>query len=183
VISGEGDCGSSSGQSCGSSSTGFSNFGHSFIITQLANSANPSQLDPGKYYGGDLLDDSTLSMEAQGDKPNVEDEVLQRTAKTWLTERPLRYAHVMYKRNTYWYQRLHAISFAREQDPDPYDVTTLKTREDAWYCSKLVWRSYLVATGDDLDPDWGFFVTPHDLENSGHLITLYHYRRPDVVLP
>jgi uncharacterized protein YycO len=116
-------------------------------------------------------------MEAQGDRSNVADEVLERPAQTWFDDSGLRYAHVMYHGGTYWAYRNDAIAYARGQDPDPYSAFTSKPNRSDWYCSKLVWRAYKDATGDDLDPDWGYWVFPTDLEGSGHLISVYHYRK------
>lgn len=68
-----------------------------------------------------------------------------------------------------------AVAYARAQDPDPYAVLTTKGNEAEWYGSKLVGKAYENSTGDDLDPNWGPYVFPTDLERSGHPITVYHY--------
>ena len=171
VISGEKDCGSSSGTGCssssGGSSSGPSNLGHSLLITKLNNNGQ---------WGGDFTSASTLSMEAVGDRPNPADEVVERQAYTWFNSTNLEYALVLYHKMATWAERDQTIALARAQDPDPYDALTMKNNWDEWYCSKLIYATYKNTTGDDLDPNWGFFVFPSDLENSGHLITTYFYR-------
>lgn len=79
VISGEKECGSTSGSSsgtCSSSSGGGSsgsNLSHSLIITQL---------DSGEQWGGDFTSFQTLSMESIGDQPDPAEEVVERRAYT-----------------------------------------------------------------------------------------------------
>lgn len=61
--------------------------------------------------------------------------------------------------------RLDARDYCVNQIGEPYDLTTLKTSEDRWYCSKLAWASYWHVTGLDLDGDLGLYVWPIDLVN------------------
>ncbi|MFH1120950.1 MAG: hypothetical protein V1775_14125 [Bacteroidota bacterium] len=39
-------------------------------------------------------------------------------------------------------------------------------KNETWYCSLLVWQSYLNVTGIDLDPNGGYMVYPNDLISS-----------------
>lgn len=64
-------------------------------------------------------------------------------------------------------QRLAARDYCREQDGEPYELTSLKTTETDWYCSKLCWASYWFTAGKDLDADGGLYVWPIDLVNDG----------------
>ncbi len=189
VISGEKDCGvssgtsspngssassgCSSGTSSGGSFGGWSNLGHSLIITRLGgvNVASNGR------WGGDYLNDETKSMEAIGTDYSRNDQVLERKAKTWFDTSGLRKALVLYHDQATWSEREQAVAIAKDQDPDPYDFWSLKTNDTEWYCSKLIWFAYRRATGDSLDPTWGFWVSPNDLEHSGHLTTVYHYEK------
>ena len=86
---------------------------------------------------------------------------------------------VRYHREAAWSGRSEAIAYARGQNDDTYPVFTSKFTRTKWYCSKLVWRAYREATGDDLDSDWGFYVFPNDIEQSGNLHTVYRYIAPE----
>ncbi|MFN3596418.1 MAG: hypothetical protein ACK41D_04005 [Rubricoccaceae bacterium] len=157
-----------SGERASGSSSGPSNLGHTLIITRLSS---------GQRTGGDFDAFTTRSMEATGYQPNRADEVVERTARTWFGVPDLNYVKVRYHRRATWSERKAAIAIARAQDPDPYSVWTSKTNSDYWYCSKLVWYAYRYSTGDSLDSDWGFWVFPNDIENSGHLVTVYYFVR------
>ena len=101
--------------------------------------------------------------------------MVEREAEYWFKDTNLEYAYVRYHRGASWEDRELAVQIAELQDEDPYTVMTKKTNPNYWYCSKLVWYAYNVATGDNLDPSWGFWVSPWDLENSNVLTTVYHY--------
>lgn len=45
----------------------------------------------------------------------------------------------------------------------PYSIFTSKSSNNAWYCSKVVWRAFWDATSWDLDGDGGFWVFPGDI--------------------
>lgn len=152
----------------GSGSSGSGNLGHSAIVTEL---------DSGEDGDGDFMNYDTQVMEAIGDRPNPADEVVEREARQyWIDDGyTVNHVKVRYHWHTSFDKRNHAIAYARAQDPDPYSALSAKWTEGKWYCSKLVWKAYNEATGDDLDPNWGYWVMPEDLENSGHLRTVYHF--------
>lgn len=105
------------------------------------------------------------------------EQVQERPARTWFDRAIVERTVVRYHPRATWTQRELAVSLARMQDPDPYSIFTRKTTHDKWYCSKLVWWVYRRAQGDNLDPDWGFWVTPDDLRRSGNLTTVLDYTR------
>jgi uncharacterized protein YycO len=116
-------------------------------------------------------------MEAIGERSNAADEVIERAARIYWINEGNRVNHVMvrFHPNASWTERGAAISKARTEDPDPYNAFSPKWWDYSWYCSKLVWDAYGEVTGDDLDPNWGYWVMPEDLERSGHLRTAYHF--------
>jgi Spy/CpxP family protein refolding chaperone len=65
--------------------------------------------------------------------------------------------------------RTSAAGYARAQLGEPYTLTTSKTNQSKWYCSKLVWASYYWRSGHsiNLDPNGGFWVTPDNLWYTG----------------
>ncbi len=166
VISGDTDNGK------GSAGTG--NLGHSSIVTVLDNNEN-------QWGRGNFMNFGTMVMEAIGKEPNEEDEVLERAARTYWHDlgHEVKHVKVRFHKDAQWSERQHAVDYARGQDPDHYSALTPKWTQGAWYCSKLVWVAYDQATGDDLDPDWGYWVTPGDLEASGHLRSVYHFINSD----
>lgn len=143
-------------------------FGHTSIITRFQSGANT---------GGNFTLSTTFAMEAVGERGNVADEVVERPARTyWLDENSPEDVYVRFHHDASWNERTAAVQYALNQDPDPYGYFSVKSNQDEWYCSKLIWRAYLQATGDDLDHDWGIWVFPGDLEYSGHLRTVYRFR-------
>jgi len=44
-------------------------------------------------------------------------------------------------------ERLDARDYCGEQEGEPYELTSLKTTETDWYCSKLAWASYWFTKG------------------------------------
>lgn len=62
-------------------------------------------------------------------------------------------------------KRTAARSYCRAQAGEPYNITSSKSNQSAWYCSKLAWASYRYTAGVDLDGDGGVWVWPIDLVN------------------
>ncbi|MDI6815792.1 MAG: hypothetical protein QME41_01180 [Actinomycetota bacterium] len=63
-------------------------------------------------------------------------------------------------------QRTAAKNYCAAQNGEPYSVTSLKSNQSAWYCSKLGWASYnYTAANKDLDGNGGLYVWPIDLVN------------------
>jgi hypothetical protein len=60
-------------------------------------------------------------------------------------------------------KRASARSYCRAQLGEPYDISSSKSSQSAWYCSKLCWSSYRYTGSVDLDADGGFWVWPIDL--------------------
>lgn len=58
--------------------------------------------------------------------------------------------------------------YARAQNGEPYNISSSKTDQSRWYCSKLAWASWRYTRGIDLDGDGGYWVWPVDLINSRH---------------
>ncbi len=163
IISGEVDGGWLAGWESGI-------LGHTSIVTDLSSFQNE---------GGVFESDNTLVFEAIGKKDPVEDEILERPATMyWGRDGSHRSIHVRYHPDASWDQRARAVEYAMAQDDDIYLATTSKINRTRWYCSKLVWRAYREATGDDLDVDWGYFVFPDNIERSHVLETAYYYFRP-----
>lgn len=50
--------------------------------------------------------------------------------------------------------------------PEQQTVAGSLMKNETWYCSLLVWQSFLNVTGIDLDPNGGYMVYPNDLINS-----------------
>lgn len=144
-------------------------FGHTSIITQLHNFQDT---------GGIFGDERTKVMEAVGYGGPSSNEVIERPARVyWLDQgQHVDNVVVLYHPTAGWTRRSEAIAYARAQDPDVYSAFTPKFDRRRWYCSKLIWRAYRQATGDDLDHDWGYFVFPGDIENSNILHTAYRFR-------
>lgn len=61
--------------------------------------------------------------------------------------------------------RVRARDYARTQMGEPYLITSSKSDQSRWYCSKLLWSSYRYTSGLDLDADGGYWVWPVDLVN------------------
>jgi len=61
--------------------------------------------------------------------------------------------------------RAKARSYCRSQNGEPYLISSSKTDQSRWYCSKLAWSSYKYTAGVDLDGDGGYWVWPVDLIN------------------
>lgn len=136
-----------------------------------------------QHSGGTFTDDLTTTMEAIGKKDDAcidipqADQVQERPARTWFNRSVIQRTALRHDHQASWSQRATAVMIARVQNPDSYSIFTRKTEASLWYCSKLVWFAYRRATGRSLDPDWGFWVTPHDLTASGNLRTVLHYTR------
>jgi hypothetical protein len=64
-------------------------------------------------------------------------------------------------------KRAAARSYCRIQLSEPYDISSSKSNQSAWYCSKLCWSSYRYTVSFDLDADGGYWVWPIDLVNDG----------------
>jgi len=64
--------------------------------------------------------------------------------------------------------------YCRYQNGEPYVITSTKSDQSRWYCSKLVWASYYYNVGSthestdpDLDGTGGTWVSPFDLVIDG----------------
>ena len=142
-------------------------FGHDAIVTQLSSGGDT---------GGLFMDYATRGMEAKMEGSNSE-EVIERSVRTyWMDESDPVDVRLMWDPQATTAQRNTAVSYARAQDPDTYWLGSKITRHQ-WYCSKLVWRSYRRATGDDLDHDEGYYVYPRDIHYSGHVLTFYRFQQ------
>ncbi|PKQ15284.1 MAG: hypothetical protein CVT67_10280 [Actinobacteria bacterium HGW-Actinobacteria-7] len=64
-------------------------------------------------------------------------------------------------------KRTKARSYCRAQNGEPYNITSLKSDQAHWYCSKLCWSSYKYTAAIDLDGNGGTYVWPIDLVNDG----------------
>lgn len=60
-------------------------------------------------------------------------------------------------------KRVSARNYCRSQNGEPYVLTSSKTNQSQWYCSKLVWASYKYTSNIDLDYNGGYYVWPEDL--------------------
>lgn len=74
------------------------------------------------------------------------------------------------------YQKADVVAYAEEQVGEPYDLFSGRWSENAWYCSKLVWRAWY-REGYDLegriDEERGTYVTPGDILASPFTVTFY----------
>lgn len=61
--------------------------------------------------------------------------------------------------------RAKARSYARAQLGETYNISSSKSDQSAWYCSKLGWAAYRFTASIDLDADGGYWVWPIDLVN------------------
>lgn len=69
----------------------------------------------------------------------------------------------------YWDSRaLYARNYARAQNGEPYNISSSKSDQSRWYCSKLAWAAWRYTAGVDLDGDGGYWVWPVDLISSRH---------------
>lgn len=60
-------------------------------------------------------------------------------------------------------KRAAARSYCLKQLGESYDISSSKSNQSAWYCSKLCWSSYRYTAATDLDGDGGAWVWPIDL--------------------
>jgi hypothetical protein len=85
-----------------------------------------------------------------------------------LREAPLKY-RTYDKAYGLWVPSLSASAraacraYCAAQAGEPYLITSSKSDQSKWYCSKLVWASYWYRAGKDLDANGGYWVTPVDL--------------------
>lgn len=66
--------------------------------------------------------------------------------------------------------RERARNYARSQMGEPYLITSSKSDQSHWYCSKVCWSSYRYTAGIDLDGDGGYYVWPVDLINDSQTV-------------
>lgn len=71
---------------------------------------------------------------------------------------------IQYKYGLTSTQRTTIVTYLNNQVGEPY-AFSLKTNENSWYCSKLVWKAYK-QVNIDIDYDGGAEVTPTDILNS-----------------
>ncbi len=60
-------------------------------------------------------------------------------------------------------KRLAARNYCRAQKGEPYVITSSKSDQSRWYCSKLLWASYKYTSGVDIDGNTGLYVWPADI--------------------
>nr|WP_052696216.1 YiiX/YebB-like N1pC/P60 family cysteine hydrolase [Palaeococcus ferrophilus] len=85
--------------------------------------------------------------------------------------------------NTNDYVRQNAVYFAYNQLGKPYDWGwwTKQVYGDSYYCSELVWASYLAAGGPDIDanPGWSWKylngVAPQEVYDDGDTYVIYYH--------
>ncbi|ASJ11678.1 YiiX/YebB-like N1pC/P60 family cysteine hydrolase [Thermococcus thioreducens] len=81
------------------------------------------------------------------------------------------------------YVRQNAVSFALQQLGKPYDWGwwTKQVYGDSYYCSELVWASYIAAGGPDIDANPGFSwkylngVAPQEVYDDGDTYVIYYH--------
>ena len=61
--------------------------------------------------------------------------------------------------------RIACRNYCVAQIGEPYNISSSKTDQSKWYCSKLVWASYKYKASKDLDANGGYWVAPVDLYN------------------
>jgi uncharacterized protein YycO len=88
-----------------------------------------------------------------------------------LTVRLLQYCNVVGNGLTSS-QRTTIVNYLNTQVGEPYSLIADKWDQNAWYCSKLVWRAYMYA-GFDIDYDGGDFVFPMDIVNCSNINQYY----------
>ncbi len=54
-------------------------------------------------------------------------------------------------------------TYCAAQNGEPYDISSSKTNESRWYCSKLVWAGYFRRANRDIDANGGYWVSPADI--------------------
>ncbi|NJD99000.1 hypothetical protein E3E26_04260 [Thermococcus sp. LS1] len=85
--------------------------------------------------------------------------------------------------NTNDYVRLNAVYFAYYQLGKPYDYAwyTKQVYGDSYYCSELVWASYIAAGGPDIDanPGWSwtyaYGVAPQEVYDDSDTYVIYYH--------
>lgn len=145
-------------------------FGHAGIVYKLKNNTNQvgSQNVP-----------SAKLMEAVGDMPNVNNEVLETRYDAYWTSQNFNWLFLCYAPNASWSERNDARNYAKQQDPDEYSLWTSKWNSSSWYCSKLAWKAYYEKIGIDIDYNGGYYVFPADIAiksmSSTEFINFYSY--------
>ncbi len=71
-------------------------------------------------------------------------------------------------------KRVSARNYCRAQKGEPYNISSLKSDQSRWYCSKLCWSSYKYTSAVDLDGNGGTYVWPIDLVNDGQTSMFAH---------
>jgi hypothetical protein len=75
-------------------------------------------------------------------------------------------------------QQLGGIKiFARTRDNMTYNFFTDKWTTFEYYCSKLIWQSYLYGAGARIGQTAGYWVLPYDITSSPNLVQ-YHQSIP-----
>lgn len=62
-----------------------------------------------------------------------------------------------------------AVYYCRRHSGQPYDLSSSKSNQTRWYCSKLCWAAWRWTAGVDLDADGGYWVWPTDLVHDGQV--------------
>ncbi len=87
-----------------------------------------------------------------------------------LREAPIKYrtydrAYGLWVPSVASWRRASARSYAAAQAGEKYDMSSSKSSQSRWYCSKLVWAGYKYRANVDLDANGGYWVAPVDLYN------------------
>lgn len=144
-------------------------FGHAGVVYKLNNGLN---------YGGNPNNSNTKTMEAVGDRPNTNDEVVEESYNSYWTSNNFNWLLLIYAPNLSWSERSDIKDYAKAQDPDTYSLSSPKWNTSSWYCSKLVWKSYKEKTNMDIDYDGGYYVYPVDMAYKAIFssdIDIYYY--------
>lgn len=75
------------------------------------------------------------------------------------------YAYGIWVPSLSYTKRAAARNYCRYQKGEPYVISSSKSDQSRWYCSKLLWSSYRYTSYVDLDADGGYWVWPVDLLN------------------
>jgi len=129
-------------------------WGHTSLVWKLQNDG---------FVNGNPWDPDTKIMEADKNKGGNETRVLERKYTDQWGASSYRWYMLMYVPSASQQEIIRTKNFARNQIDEPYLLLASKAETYFWYCSKLVWYSYLAGTGIDLDYNGGYFVTPKDI--------------------
>lgn len=108
------------------------------------------------YSRGSIYDNCIWSAQKSANRVLREDPVLYRTYDR---------AYGLWVPSVSSSRRVAARNYCRAQNGEPYVITSSKSNQSQWYCSKLPWASYKYTSNIDLDYNGGYYVWPEDLVN------------------